>query len=358
MPLGARAPPLYRNNYLFCTKQGGKAETVKLNLNAVANTHVASVGFNLFKFENLPAIVDVDGAEGEACYERGLRAYNAYKLAVTRSNFELSPSKDSQWATDNVVYSKFFTDATIGTRREQDPVIEPGMSRQYIRYAPSIDADDYQGAAATATDGDGSSGQRGYATALGFVSIRTVAQLSPIIVNWQSYVLKMFATRVASKVGITFAFIMLRIILPFFFRTKNSDEDGGRIFGEPLSCRPGEADLDQGCMNVLFLSHTRRQFLFTLFLIFCDTVETRETMLAWRGFEKQGGVLVPHKSHLQWLQRYMGRYGYKALFLHFAMRSTDVTRGIFNVAFGRLNENYCAGEDREAHLCYKYNRTH
>ena len=30
---------------------------------------------------------------------------------------------------------------------------------------------------------------------------------------------------------------------------------------------------------------------------------------------------------------------------------------IKNFAFGEFNERYCEGEDREAHLCYKYNRT-
>lgn len=103
-------------------------------------------------------------------------------------------------STANVVWGKFFTDATIGLdwnsfdfRSKDDEELKlkalpaeyrrgrvvPQLRQQYICGAPSVLAEDYE-------DLD---------TQFGEISAQALAQLAPLYVNLQSYALKNFATR-------------------------------------------------------------------------------------------------------------------------------------------------------------------
>lgn len=158
--------------------------------------HVLVVGQCLYKLENLPAIADVDGPAGDACYERALAAYRAFGLASAsilgdavkiregeaRKSFS---SCNSNMNNDNVVAQKFFTDAVLGTSFLD---IAPELREQYLP-APSADAEDYltsnrsvyngNGNGACAEDEEGARGTSTsdcafVSTALGEVSVRTV----------------------------------------------------------------------------------------------------------------------------------------------------------------------------------------
>ena len=59
VPVGPRVAPFYLRQRLPCISSM-KNNRVLLNLNANANMSAFGIAFYLFKFENLPAIVDVD----------------------------------------------------------------------------------------------------------------------------------------------------------------------------------------------------------------------------------------------------------------------------------------------------------
>merc|ERR1719247_1672419 len=140
----------------------------------------------------------------------------------------------------NVVWGKFFTDALIGLDWNENGTTDydcgratPELREQYIRGAPSVLSEDYE--------------KEERSTPFGHVSAATLAMLSPLYVNIQSYALKNFALRTAAKWQTVAFFFMFRIVLPFFVLSA-ADEDAettiseekkgrGRIFVTPRRCR-------------------------------------------------------------------------------------------------------------------------
>ena len=309
-----------------------------INLNANANTHLITVGFQLFKLENIPAIGGgVDGEEGERCYERSRRAY-----------------KEMQECAVPNVYAKYFTDYTLGV---QNRGFVPRLREQLIHDPPSVDEADY---ILTEKENEVSLNSH-YATPLGEVHARTIAQLTPLIVNLQSHVIKNFAMRVAAKLGVSAVFVMVRLILPFFIASPANN----RVIVDQLSCVTGEkeTDLSVACFTVSYITHETRFILYTFFVLVCDLAEAITTMRrlnAGAGNDKHAHMAaVVNDAHARWIDNYMTRFMYTAFAIHIGLRGWDVVRSGFNVAFGVFNEKFCSGDpaSRPAHLCYKYNKT-
>ena len=59
-----------------------------MNLNSSANIGVLLIGFSLFKVENLPAIVDVDGEEGDRCYRQAKKTYDELRRLSKQFKYE------------------------------------------------------------------------------------------------------------------------------------------------------------------------------------------------------------------------------------------------------------------------------
>jgi hypothetical protein len=161
------------------SKKARANEVNLLNLNAFANTHSLVVGFNLFKLENVPTVAttsEVDAtSEGQKCYERSLRAYRRLRAL----------------SGDGCVWDKFFTDYAIGTKNEN---WVPRLREQLICDAPGMDEAEYAGV---------DESDILYETPLGAFHPRTIAQLTPFIVNIQSYICKNFAMRTAGKLAVS-----------------------------------------------------------------------------------------------------------------------------------------------------------
>ena len=79
-----------------------------------------------------------------------------------------------------------------------------------------------------------------------------------------------------------------------------------------------------------------------------------------QGFYRENnnfGVVL-NAAHAAFLNSYIARIGsYWMVALHFGWRAWDLAREGFKFGFGEFNEEkYCAGADREAHFCYRYNQ--
>lgn len=279
-----------------------------------------------------------------------------------------------KFATDaKVVWDKFATDALLGTKNHG---IEVRLRQQYLKGAPSIDARDYGEAQpeldlAFGSEGGGGNVGYGYDTLFGSVHPRTLAQLSPIYVNMQIYALRLFALRYAVKLQTSCAFVVFRILLPFFLGRNDGRVE---IYPDDLSCKTGAPNKDfaVACQLLSYLVHMPRHVAYALLLLCCDVLEMTTVMRRWNVFSFSsgvgggdsdvgaapgggGGVLV-NAQHAAYVNRYMRRLLYGFLCMHWLLRSYDTSRMGFLIAFGEFNENYCSGEDppREAHLCYKY----
>jgi hypothetical protein len=264
--------------------------------------------------------------------------------------------------TQNVVFTKFFTDAMIGldwNEVEVDSSSEmsrgravPQLREQYVRGAPSIVAEDYEDRQ----------------TPFGLITAHMMAQLTPLYVNLQSYALKNFAMRSAAKLQTSVFFVMFRIVLPFFIlrspygrydeTSDPKDMDGrGRIFVTPRRCRTEDKDMDTACPVNAFIEHSFKQTMFALALVFVDVTEIVTIMRAWTG-KGRGNAAHPVmlEAHGRFMNNICARFGYGFVILHIIIRGWTTLRDCFQIVFGEFNENYCKGEDREASYCYKYNR--
>lgn len=334
----------------------------RINLNSVTNVAVQMVAFNLFKIENLPAIAGIDEEAGEESYERIARAYRSMTEAgKTFVGADANVAVANQNVNLNLVWGKFFTDALIGLDWNENGTTDydcgratPQLREQFIRGAPSVLSEDYEKDEAD--------------TPFGHVSAATLAMLSPLYVNIQSYALKNFALRTAAKLQTVAFFFMFRIVLPFFVLSASDDDaettiteekkGRGRIFVTPRRCRTDSADANVACPVEAFIEHNFKQTLFVFALVFVDVSEIFSVMRAWNGvgnaFNRAHPMIL--KAHARFLNNICARFGYGFIAVHIAIRAWSTLRDCFQIVFGEFNECYCKGEDREASYCYKYNQ--
>ena len=178
-----------------------------------------------------------------------------------------------------------------------------------------------------------------------------------------------------SKFATSFAFVAMRIVFPFVLDAHHPKQ---RVYIDYTTCKAcsdgddagddtndsgerKECSMDVMCFGVGHIVHKWRWILYTLFILFCDCAETVSTMLRMNarsdGAKGTSAAILASESHKKWLDCYLSRFAYSALALHFALRGWDVMRNGVYTAIGEFNEEYCAGPDREAHLCYRYNQT-
>ena len=322
-----------------------------LNLNALTNVNSFGTAFFLFKCENLPALAGrIDGTEGEASYERVLRAYKQMGVASRGIIDSMNPMniEGRTFGYENIIWTKFYSDYILGTENITNGQVSPALKEQYIRGAPSIDEADYEL--------DKSDNDHVHNTPFGLVHKRTLAQLAPVYVKIQTFTLKLFAMRHAIKLQTGFIFVMFRIVLPFFV-VVGTDQ---RLYHDPRSCRSGDGNEEKAvaCYNISYLKHETKYILFTILVVLCDIFEIVGTMQRWNQRSKNGknASCVVLDQHREFLNNYMSRFLYTAFCVHYGIIAWYNTWVGYNFAFAEFNEQYCTGEDRERRFCYRWNK--